>query len=252
MLSFQRQRQFLEYITGRHAAQVHELGSTFGVSLSTVRRDLKAMEDSGLVRRVHGGVVLAEARDESPLFQRTTQFPEHKRRIAQAAANLVQNGSTIIITAGTTTEAMLPFLKHKSELTVITNAIHIAYQLASYPQIAVIVLGGWLRHSEFSLLGHLTVQAMRDLRADTIFHGTFGIDLEHGLTGAYVQEVETDRCLIAVARELIVLADHSKFGQTGSVRLLSLASVSTVITDTEAPSTALEALRARGITVLQA
>jgi len=116
----------------------------------------------------------------------------------------------------------------------------------------VIVLGGWLRHSEFSLLGHLTVQAMRDLRADTIFHGTFGIDLEHGLTGAYVQEVETDRCLIAVARELIVLADHSKFGQTGSVRLLSLASVSTVITDTEAPSTALEALRARGITVLQA
>ena len=217
-----------------------------------MRRDLKEMVNGGLVRRVHGGAVLAKAPNESPLAQRKVQHPEHKRRIAQVAASLVKDGSTIIITSGTTTEAMLPFLEHKRNLTVITNAITIAYQLASCTHIAVVVLGGWLRHSEFSLLGHLTLQAMQDLRADAAFHGTFGIDLEHGLTGAYMQEVETDRRIIAAARELIVLADHSKFGQTGSVRLLPFEAVSKVITDTEAPPAAVEAIRARSITVLQA
>jgi DeoR/GlpR family transcriptional regulator of sugar metabolism len=252
MISLQRQKQLLEYIAARESAQVTELSSAFGVSLSTVRRDLNEMEQSGLVRRIHGGVVLAEQRDESPLVQRASRYPEHKRRIGQAAAELVQDGSTIILTAGTTTGAMAPFLKSKRDLTVITNALHVAYQLASYPHINVIVLGGWLRHSESSLLGHLTAQALQDLRADQVFIGAFGLDMEHGLVGTYMQEVETDRRIIAAARKLVVLADHSKFSMTGSVRLASFDVVSTVVTDTEAPATTVEALRARGIEVVQA
>jgi len=115
-----------------------------------------------------------------------------------------------------------------------------------------VVLGGWLRHSESSLLGHLTAQALQDLRADQVFIGTFGLDLEHGLTGAYMQEVETDRRIIAAAREQIVLADHSKFGLSGSVRLVPFDMVSTVVTDTEAPAASVQALEARGIRVIQA
>lgn len=251
MISLRRQKRLLEYIAAHQSAQVTELGTAFGVSVSTVRRDLKEMEQSGLVRRVHGGVVLAEERDESPRVQRTGHRPDQKRRIAQAAAALVGDGSTIIISAGTTTGAMVPFLTGKRDLTVITNALHVACQLTNYPQITLIVLGGWLRHSESSLLGHLTAQALEDLRADQIFHGTFGIDLDHGLTGAYLQEVETDRQLIAAAREMIVLADSSKFGRLGSVRLAPFEAIARVITDGEAPAAALEALQARGVAVTQ-
>lgn len=251
MISLRRQRQILEYISARDSAQVAELGSAFGISLSTVRRDLREMEQSGLVRRVHGGVVLAEERDESPRLQRAAHNPDEKQRIARAAAELVCDGSTIIISAGTTTGAMVPLLRPRRGLTVITNALHVAYQLTSLPHIDVIVLGGWLRHSESSLLGHLTAQALQELRADQIFIGAFGVDPEHGLTGANMQEVETDRRLLAAAREVIALADHSKLGRAGSVRLLPLEQVGRLITGAEAPEPAVHALRARGVAVQQ-
>lgn len=252
MLSAQRQKRFLDYIAANKSAQVSELGSVFGVSLATVRRDLKEMEEHGLIRRVHGGALLTGETGESPMVQRAAVHAPNKQRIGEAAANLVRDGSTIMLTTGTTTDAMVPFLASKSNLTVITNGINIAYQLSRYPNIAVVVLGGWLRHSELSLLGHLTVQALHDLRADQIFHGTFGIDAEHGLTGTYLPEVQTDRHFMTLAREVVVVADHTKFKQVGSVRLAPIDVVSLVVTDTETPDDKLEALRARGITVIQA
>ncbi len=254
MLSPKRQQRISDYLLTHTSASVVELSHALNVSPSTVRRDLEEMEDGGLLRRVHGGAVLKNGRErnEPPILQRATQQAEAKRRIGEAAARLVQDGSTIIITSGSTTEAMIPFLADKKNLTVVTNAVNIAHQLTQYPSIAVMVLGGWLRHSELSLLGHPTMQALQDLRADKVFHGTFAIDPERGLDGSYLREVETDRRIIAAARELIVLADHTKFGQVGSVRLMPIESVSTVVTDTEAPPDAVQALQARGITVIQA
>jgi DeoR/GlpR family transcriptional regulator of sugar metabolism len=145
---------------------------------------------------------------------------------------------------------MLPYLSAKTDLTVITNVITVAHELAQHPQITVIVLGGWLRHSEFSLLGHLTVESLRDLRASKIFHGTYGLDMAHGLTGTNMQEVETDRRLIGAAAELIVLADSSKFRQVGPIRLAPLERISTLITDSAAPEAQLNVLRERGIKVI--
>ncbi len=196
MLSAQRQKLILEYLTTRKLAHVVELSSAFDVSQAAVRRDLVQMENKGIIRRIHGGALLIEDKAELPLSQRSDQQAEHKRRIGEAAAKLVQDGETSIITSGTTTEAMVPFLASKTNLTVITNAINVAYQLTRYSHIAVIILGGWLRHSECSMLGHLTEQALHDLQAHKIFHGIFGIDTEHGLTGTHLQEVQTDRHII--------------------------------------------------------
>lgn len=255
MLAERRQEQLFSYIARHRSAQVSELSSILGVSMSTVRRDLQEMEERDLVRRVHGGALLIADHfplQEEEIVQRTLDHAEQKRRIGNVAADLVRNGSTIIITGGTTTEAMIPHLATKTGLTVITNALNIAQGLIAHPAIDVIVLGGWLRHAEATLLGHLTMQALADVRADQIFYGIFGIDVEAGLTGTSIREVQTDRALIAAARELIVLADYSKFSQSGPSRVMPIDAVTTVVTDTGVPSEALQALHTRGITVMQA
>lgn len=258
MLTADRQRKIMDYLQVHNSARLTDLAAQLGAGLSTVRRDLQELEDKGLLERVHGGAVLrmAPALDgrstEPPTLLRAGQQAGSKQRIGETAASLVHDDSTIIITGGTTTAAMLPYLANKRNLTVITNAINIAYTLTRYPQIAVVVLGGWLRHSEMSLLGHLTVQALRELRADQIFHGTFRFDAHDGLAGSMIQEVQTDRDMISAARQLIVLADCTKFGAGGPVRLAPLDWISTVVTDTDTPETIVQTLRAQGIQVIQA
>ena len=254
MLAEQRQKQLFTYLSERQSAQVSELSTVFGVSMSTVRRDLQEMEDRELVRRVYGGALLVSARpprQEAEILQRESHRAEVKERIGEAAAGLVRYGSTIIITGGSTTEAMIPFLPAAAGLTVITNALNIAARLAMAPGIEVVVLGGWLRHSELTLLGHLTTQALQDLRADQIFSGIFGIDPTNGLTGTYIREVQTDRALIAAARQLVIVADSTKFHQSGPARLLPIEAVSVLVTDHGAPAATISALRDRGATVVQ-
>jgi DeoR/GlpR family transcriptional regulator of sugar metabolism len=252
MFSAQRHERILEYVTARKSAKVSDLSTALRISPSTLRRDVRQLDDQGLIRRVHGGVVRVDERGESPVILRATEYADEKRRIGEAAAQLVQHGDTIIITGGTTTEALLPFLAAKSDITVITNAINVAYHLAEYPRIAVVVLGGWLQHAECYVLGHLTEQAIQDLRATKVFHGVHGLDPEHGLTGTSLQAVQTDRSIIAHAGELIVLADHSKFGRIGPIRMAPTSAASTVVTDSEAPQAIVGELRSQGITVLQA
>lgn len=250
MLSQKRQQRILEIIKSQKSAQVGELSDLLGTSLSTVRRDLREMEEEGLINRVHGGAVLIDNDYESPILMRASDHAEEKRRIAQAAAQLVLDDETIIITSGTTTEAMLPYLAEKQNLTVITNAITIAYKLGQYANIEVIVLGGWLRRSEYSLLGHIAMQALQDLQASKLFHGTYGIDLEYGLTGTFLPEVQTDRAIFESVREMIVLADSSKFNQIGPVRLAPLDIITTLITDTRIAEDHLATLMSKNIEVI--
>ena len=252
MLSPERQRQILDYITAHRSIQVGELSETFGISLSTARRDLRQLEEENLIRRVHGGAVLVEDTDEIPILLRAAWQAEHKRRIGEAAAQLVEDGDTILITGGTTTTAMVPFLSGKMNLTVVTNSINCVQQLARYPDTKAIVLGGWLRHAELSLLGHFVEHALQELRPNKTFHGVYGISPEHGLTGTELQEVQTDRHLIAAAPQLIILADHTKFTQIGPVMLAPVTAASIIVTDTQAPATDVQALQDMDLRVIQA
>lgn len=252
MLSVERHQQILERILNKKSVRVNELSDILDVSIATIRRDLSQMERKGLLQRVHGGAIYVEDAEEPPILNRKHQQPEAKRRIGFAAAELVNDNETIIITSGTTTEAMVPFLTGKNGLTVITNTINIASLLARYPHISVIVLGGSLRHSEYSMHGHITDQALQDLHADKLFHGIFGLDPEFGLTGADMQEVQTDRKIISAAQQLIILADHTKFGVIGQIRLVPTEKVHMVITDDETPEHFILALRDKGIQVIRA
>jgi DeoR family transcriptional regulator of aga operon len=135
---------------------------------------------------------------------------------------------------------------------VITNAINVASQLTRYPHISVIVLGGWLRHSEFSIHGHLTDQALLDLHADKLFHGIFGLDPEFGFTSANMQEVQTDRKILKAVLQSIILADHTKFGVIGQIRLAPVESADMIVTDDQTPEHFIRTLREKGIQVIQA
>ena len=249
MLSRERQRLIMDYITAHKSAQVTKLREEFDISISTLRRDLIELEQKGQIARVHGGAVLLDHQNELPIRLQALQQTEEKKRIGEAAAMLVEDGDTILITGGTTTDAMLPFLAPKENLTVITNSISCAYNLTQFPHIALVMLGGWLRHAGYSVHGPLTESGLKEFHPNKVFHGIFGICVSTGLTGTNLQEVQTDRYLISFAPELIILADHTKLCRKGPVRLATIEMVSKVITDLKAPPDEVAALRETGIEV---
>ena len=251
MLTLDRRRELLQLIRVRGTGNVTELAGTLGVSPSTVRRDLNDLHAHGLLARVHGGATMTGEPEPSPVV-RSVAAGEQKRRIGAYAAGLVTDGSTILVTGGTTTEAMLPYLADRRDVTVITNALTIAWQLARFAAVEVVVLGGLLRKGELSLLGHLTVAALRELSPEQVFTGVFGIDAEAGITGAHVREAETDREIIARARRLVVLADAVKIGRIGPARLAAADRVHTLITDEGADPAVVADLSALGVAIVTA
>ncbi len=232
------------------SAQVTKLCDEFDISVSTLRRDLIELEYRGQIAWVHGGAVLLDQQNEIPIRLQALQQSDEKKRIGEAAAKLVDHGDTIMITGGTTTDAMLPFLAPKENLTVITNSISCAYNLTQFPHIALVMLGGWLRHAGYSVHGPLTESSLNEFHPNKVFHGIFGICASTGLSGTNLQEVQTDQYLIAVAPKLIILADHTKFCRNGPVRLATIDAVSSVVTDEKAPEQEILALREKGVEVI--
>lgn len=234
MLPPQRRRAVLGQLRAQGTVHVTELAETLSISASTVRRDLAEMEQEGLLSRVHGGAVVLAGESE-PLEpdqpHRSAERAEQKRRIGAAAAALVPNHGTVLISGGTTTEAMVGHLGDRQGLTVVTNSLPIAGTLARHPAVTVVVLGGLLRHLEQSLLGHLTEQALAEFQIDQVFTGAFGVDAEIGLTGAHVREAQTDRSLLHAGTRLAVLADSRKIGRRGPIRLAPVHRIGTLVTD---------------------
>lgn len=249
LLGPKRQRELLNFIRAYGTSSVNEMAKLLGVSTSTVRRDLNELQERGLIERIHGGA--AHVNDDlEPLRPlREVAFADEKHRIGQAAAALIADHSTVLILGGTTTEAMLPFLGTVRGLTVLTNSLPIVNRLSQYSDIAIVVLGGLLRREEMSLLGHLTIAGLDEFGIDQVFSGAFGIDAEIGVTGTNLSETQTDRSLASSARELIMMADHSKLEQRGPARLVPTTAITTLITDSGASAEVLERFRAAGVNV---
>jgi DeoR family transcriptional regulator of aga operon len=246
-----RQAEVLQWVQTHRVVQVNELARSMGVSPSTIRRDLSQMEEEGLLRRVHGGAVLerTDGVEEPQPQDRAVTAAGEKRRIAAAAARMVEDGSRILISGGTTTEAMIPLLSAREDLTIVTNSLNIAIVAGELRGIDVIVLGGYLRRGERSLLGHLTRQALSELVVDRMFTGAFGLDAG-GVTGAHLAEAETDQFLMSAAQELVVLADSTKFGRRGAVRLASVDQIGVLATDPGASAETLAPWREAGVEIV--
>jgi DeoR/GlpR family transcriptional regulator of sugar metabolism len=200
---------------------------------------------------VHGGVVLVAADDpraEGVMTERAFANTAAKARIAAEAARLVAPGSTIFVSGGTTTELLVPYLADIASLTVITNAVNVAHLLGGQTGVEAIVLGGYLRHLELTMHGAMTEQAVGMFHIDVAFYGCYGIDARSGISGASLQEAAMDQTVIAAADRLIVLADASKFEQSGPVRLAATARIDTLVTN-DPPAEQLAELERAGVTV---
>lgn len=251
MLTPERQRILLDHIRAHGVGTVNELANRLGVSPSTVRRDMKAMNEHGLITRVHGGAHLADDQVEPQRVTRASVNREYKRQIGRVAAALIPDGTTVLITGGTTTEAMIPYLTQR-DLTVVTNNVSVAALLTSSPHITVVVLGGVLRHEESSLLGPIPEQILAEFNVDMAVVGAYGFDSQAGMYGADVAEAGTDRQLLRACPTVTVLIDSSKFGRRGTVKILSVDEISTVVTDEGVLAESAETLRTRAVRVIVA
>ncbi|GCE23633.1 DeoR/GlpR family DNA-binding transcription regulator [Dictyobacter kobayashii] len=249
-LTTERLQQIELILQERQHIRVTELSEQLGVSEPTIRRDLKKLESIGRVRREHGGVSVATSTTtEPPILQRVTENIDEKRRIGQMAASLIQDGETIFLGSGTTTLEVARHLYNKKNLTVITNALNVAHQLAGNENITLIITGGVIRHSELSMIGHIVEQTLKDLRADKAIISMRAISLQDGLTNVDPLETNTDRVIIQCARKVILVADHNKFDKVATGVVAPITAVHTIVTDDQTPLSTVQNLRELGLEV---
>ncbi len=247
----ERQQRLLRFIEQQQRITVNQIVEYFDVSLATARRDLETLADQGKVQRVHGGAIaVRQALPEPPVLQRAAEQTPEKMRIGQAAADLVADGETVFLSSGTTVLEVARRLRGTRTLTVITNSLLVVNELADARDLTVINLGGILRHSEMSLIGHITELALSELRADKVILGIRAIDPENGLTSGYVPETMTDRAILKIGREVIVVADHTKCGASATAFVAPITSVHTLITDATTSADFVSAVQAQGVKVI--
>jgi DeoR family transcriptional regulator, aga operon transcriptional repressor len=242
----------LERLATAGELRVAQLAADLDVSTATIRRDLEALEQRRLLTRTHGGAVIRSVVLELPLRDRSGSHAADKVRIGQAAARLVSDGSVVGLTGGTTnTEVARALCDHKS-LTIVTNALNIAWELVVHPEIKLVLSGGVVRSSSYELVGAVAEAALRTLHLDIAFVGADGVSARHGITTHNEVEAHTNRVLIERAKRVVVVADRSKLEEVRFAEICPIEMVDQLITDTDADEGMLAAIRAAGVSVTAA
>jgi len=232
--------------------RVDELTAQLGVSPATIRRDLDELESLGDVRRVHGGAVSTGSRLEEPLFDdKTSLSAREKRRIAEAALKYIKANDTVFLDGGSTVLELARLLKERSNVTIVTNSLRAAVELAGRGP-RLILVGGELRRLSQTTVGPLTRLLIEELHIDKAFMGTMGLSLEGGLTTTDPSEAYTKELVMEHAREVILLADHSKAHKISFTRSGPLEKVRVLITDNLMDEKLSRGLRRLGIQVVRA
>ncbi|PWU43843.1 DeoR family transcriptional regulator [Micromonospora globispora] len=238
MLARQRQAAILERVRSTGGVRVTELAAEFGVSDMTIRRDLDTLHEQGLLAKVHGGATIAgpSSTDEPGFRAKSVRQSAEKAAIATRAAQLVQPGAAIALSAGTTTAELARRLVDVPGLTVVTNSLPVAeiLHVGGRPDQTVVLTGG-LRTPSDALVGPLAVSAIASLHLDLLFLGVHGISGRAGFTTPNLMEADTDRALVAAADRLVVLADHTKWGTVGISSIVGLDAANVLITDDRLP-----------------
>jgi len=237
---------------------VDELSRRFGVNASTIRRDLEALEKKNLLQRIHGGALPVDILSYSGYSERLTfqenmqRGLEEKQAIALAAVRMLSPGESIALSPGTTTTILARTIRQMqlTHLTVVTNAVNIAMELAGLSDLTLVVTGGLLLSDFFALVGPIAEQGLGQMYVDKAFIGVTGLSLEHGLTGPNQLEALTYRATLQQARQVILLADHRKLEQVALYSIAPLDNVHVLITDKGASKPILKAVEKLGINVV--
>jgi DeoR family transcriptional regulator, aga operon transcriptional repressor len=246
----ERMSLILDELAARGSIGVAELAARLSVSTASIRRDLQLLEEQRLLSRTHGGAVANSTVYELPLKYRGGRHRDEKRRIAAAAALRVDDAvRSVGLTGGTTTTEVARCLADRDGLTIVTNALNIAAELALRPDMQLIVTGGTARSQSYELVGRLAEATLEGMNLDLAVVGVDGIDPQGGLMTHHEVEAHTNRVLITHARRVIVAADASKIGRVAFARICGLDLVDELITDASASEERLAPLRAAGIAV---
>ena len=247
----ERQEEVLRLLSHQPRVTIAYLCELFGVSEATARRDLEVLAEQGKVQRVHGGAIsIHQAPPEPPVLLRSAEMADEKKRIGLAVAQLVHDGETIFLGSGSTVLEVAQALKERTGLTVITNSLLVCNTLAGSQGITLISLGGMFRHTEMSFIGHLVEQALNELRADKVIIGIHAVDLLQGLTNDYLPETMTDRAILRVGKQVIVVADHTKLGTVSTAFVAPITAMHILVTTQGASSNFAATLQNRGIQVV--
>ncbi|SHE74528.1 transcriptional regulator, DeoR family [Caldanaerobius fijiensis DSM 17918] len=228
MIAASRKREIKRIITEKKYVKVNELSRLFNVSEETIRRDLEALENEGILERNYGGAVLVESATVPPLSIRAAENLEEKRLIGEKAVQLIKEGSIILLDAGTTTFQIAKKLENK-RMTVITNDINIAYELKDKNAINVFITGGKLSGEVMALYGPETQKSIEGYNVDIAFIATTGITLTKGFTTSDIYGAEVKKSMIRAAREKIIVADSSKIGKNALITFASFSDIDCLI-----------------------
>jgi len=247
MLVVERYEKIVALVNERGSIRVSELSELCGVTEETIRRDLDRLEAAGRLRRSHGGAVsVKEGQAELPYTEREIAQAEEKKRIAEEAVKRIRPGDRIILDASSTAWYMARIMPD-IPLTVLTNAMRVATELAGREKIGVVATGGLLSSRTLSFVGPLAERALVDYHVDKVFLSAKGVHLERGLSESNEMQSRLKQTMIGIADEAILLVDSSKFGQQAFARVADLGDMTAVITDRGLPADVRAALADRGI-----
>lgn len=245
-----RHQAILDKLQDKGYVNVLDLCKGLNVSAVTIRKDLKLLEDKGLLFRSHGGASLHNPYiNERPVNEKEHIQADEKTRIGIYAAGLVTENDAIIIASGTTVMALARHIKPQGHLTAITASLSVAMELNRHPEVEVVQLGGTLRKSSSSVAGSFGEAMLEHFSCSRLFLGIDGIDLEFGLTTTSVMEAHLNQKMMRAAQKTIVLADSSKFGRRGLGKICPMDEFDQIITDSGAPAHFVKALEEKGIEV---
>lgn len=251
MLIDERRQHILALLQRDGRVLVSELSDALGISRITIRKDLDYLESKGVVQRTHGGALLPQGSSLLDPSLKEKEQHQHKEKllIAAAAAKLVQEGQCVLLDSGTTTTAVARALREFSRLTVITNAVNIAAELAG-TEFDVILTGGSLRKNSFSLVGPLAEDVLREIRADILFLAVDGFDPKVGLTTPNVLEARVNRAMVNASAKVVAVCDSTKFMRRSMALIVPPTAIHTVITDEQISDEDAESLRNAGIELI--
>lgn len=252
MNSFERRNKIVDLVNTQGSVLVLDLSNAFGISEVTVRADLRLLEEKGLVTRFHGGAAkpgsnLAESDNQEVVLEDRYQMAsDPKKRIAQAAAAMIDEGMTVILDSGSTTLLIAQALAKMANITVITNSLPAAGTLANNKDITLVVCGGTVRHKTHSMHGTIAERSLQGISADLMFVGADGIDATHGIT-TFNEGYSISSVMAAAAHKVIAVLDASKFNRRGFNQVLPMEQINCVITDESISEKDTKALSKTGV-----
>lgn len=248
MFAIERQQAILNMLKSKKSVAVSELSKLFFIGEASIRRDLEKLEKKGLLKRTYGGAVLLEGLDsEIPFAVREAEQKNAKQIIGHAAANLVKDGDIVIMDSSSTVLKMAPYLKGKSNLTVITNGARTAVELGEMLHIKVYCTGGVLRENSLSYIGEFARSCIERFNADILFFSCRAVSIEKGLSDISMDEAELRRLMMANCKKIVLLCDSSKFDKVSFCKICGFEKIDCIITEKKPSDQWIEFLKGKNI-----